>query len=162
MKEFKILPLADIHLNTVSLFYQDKRIQDMHGLAEPLSEDVLSTSFADPTRKDYVVTQKGLAVPLAHVGLLGIQHHLKHATVFLTVPELHHRKGIGSASVIFLEKTAEQLGLRHLFAFVREDNPGAQRLFSLHGFVKSSVIPHYGGVGIPQGVWFLVVSIHVD
>ena len=64
-------------------------------------------------------------------------------------------QGLGSAALVFVEKTARQRDFHNLLAIICGENTASIRLFEKHGYQKCA---HYHEVGKKFGRWLDVVS----
>jgi len=66
-----------------------------------------------------------------------------------------HKKGIGQKALSFLEKAAEERGIKNLIGIISGDNLGSIRLFEKCGYIKCA---HYKNVGEKFGKILDVVA----
>jgi len=77
------------------------------------------------------------------------------AEVTIYLDPQYPRRGVGSAALTFIEKTARDRQFHNLLAIICGENTGSIRLFEKHGYSKCA---HYHQVGQKFGRWLDVVS----
>lgn len=114
------------------LFYEGPyRLEDIEVLLE-------SMVALNSEQVRYLVQNEGVNVGV--IDLCEIDYDKKEAFVtILIVEEENRRKGFGTRSLQLLEEKAKALGIRQLFAWIRNENLMSKDLFLKAGYRKSLV-----------------------
>lgn len=153
------VPIDQEHLPEVTAiynFYVKNSTATFH--LEPVTEKEMEATLVlgHPLYKSFVVVAENEIVGFCYLG----QFRKKEAyditaEVTLYIKESFTRKKIGKEILLFMEKTAQDLGLKNLVGVITSENEGSIKLFEQSGYFKCG---HLKNIGIKFGRSLDVIS----
>jgi ribosomal-protein-alanine acetyltransferase len=105
------------------------------------SRELMAAELAAPHTR-YIVALIGRQV-VGYAGLSALPRATQADVQTIAVVAAHRRQGIGALLLRRLIDEANARGVADVLLEVRADNPGAQRLYEVHGFTAIAVRPRY-------------------
>lgn len=118
------------HPKTRRFSFQDQEIEPERHAAW------MAEILANPTRRLYVATERGIAVGSGRLDLFPLSGE---AEVSLTVHWDHQDRGIGTAMIEALAREAVALGIKALVAHIKEAHTGSRIAFGRAAFVIEQI-----------------------
>jgi len=110
-----------------------------HGLGWSWTVGRITRAIRDPNTNVAVVNSNAA---LLAFGIMSYRDDAAHLLLF-AVRRSHHRKGIGSAVLRWLEEVARVAGLRRIHVECRRDNGAARNFYGEHGYHEHEISRRY-------------------